>query len=795
MILLFEGHTYKQDISQYLSEVSKIGIHSRRDGYSLSYVGYFYNKTLNDIVLILPKVFIYNEFHESEEDDVTGKDGNYKAFGRYSPDDLLEYDTFVRRHKEEEDFKYQAELIYGFSTWVYQAIRRYNLRNPKSKAVISTVGYSVVSQSGNSHHNTLFDLIMSLKKFAEENQSYFIYIIKNCHSGFHKINWKKTIAKSKAFISNGVPFYINPITKRKQVNYDEELLVILFSTLHYIQEEYGIKSPINENYSLMNKKEYSSFCSHAKKHLEEIKRHYFSDKTLELWNLLYDYYCKCDSINSNKIQDDLLLVNNFHVVFEDMIDYLLSDNVRIPKELKEQSDGKRVDHIYRDTSLVYDDEIFYIGDSKYYKEGKELEEKSIAKQYTYAKNIIQRNIDVLRFGAKKANGASNNDYIPYRDDLTEGYNITPNFFISGVIDNKLDFNRTGLEPLDNGKETDYASKQFPNRLFDRDTLILQRYNINFLYVLSRYARNRNVDEFKSNTRITFKDDLTKRLDKKYEFFQIVQLNDKVEITKFLDKHFRTVYGKVFSFKNADCGICLLMALEIGQSAKNIVVSDDHKKVVINKDTYAIKQVWLNNADKKENSIDFKNIVNVCSQNSEDEEKTAIQWYIEGDINEELKYTMYLPLYEAKAACGIFLDFSMLLINEPIGWVYAGKISKKPQPNMLVVTAVGDSMEPTIHNGDYCVFQKYGGTNGIAGERDSYIVLAAEFESGDIGRCLIKKYIRPKIYGTNSGWEYSKEVILRSLNKKYKDIKYDGSDDSIDLKTAGIFVDVIRPENK
>ena len=40
-------------------------------------------------------------------------------------------------------------------------------------------------------------------------------------------------------------------------------------------------------------------------------------------------------------------------------------------------------------------EVYYIGDSKYYKSGHPLTSESIYKQYTYARNVIQWNVNLF----------------------------------------------------------------------------------------------------------------------------------------------------------------------------------------------------------------------------------------------------------------------------------------------------------------------------------------------------------------------------------------------------------------
>ncbi len=75
-----------------------------------------------------------------------------------------------------------------------------------------------------------------------------------------------------------------------------------------------------------------------------------------------------------------------------MIDDLIGDNKLLP-ELKNHADGKQIDHIYKYKSLIIEDEIYFVGDSKYYKPQNSVGKYSQAKQFTYAKNVIQYNID------------------------------------------------------------------------------------------------------------------------------------------------------------------------------------------------------------------------------------------------------------------------------------------------------------------------------------------------------------------------------------------------------------------
>ena len=54
-------------------------------------------------------------------------------------------------------------------------------------------------------------------------------------------------------------------------------------------------------------------------------------------------------------------------------------------------------------------------------------------------NIIQYNIDLLN-----ETGSYYTENLRYRDKLTEGYNITPNFFIYGYINDYKNFDDSEL---------------------------------------------------------------------------------------------------------------------------------------------------------------------------------------------------------------------------------------------------------------------------------------------------------------------------------------------------------------
>ena len=150
----------------------------------------------------------------------------------------------------------------------------------------------------------------------------------------------------------------------------------------------------------------------------------------------------------------------------------------------------------------------------------------------------------------------------YYDEVTEGYNITPNFFIRGMVNPQhLNYTETELEQvLDKEKKPDVERRRHhQNRLFDRDTLFVMKYSINFLFVLSAYASGRVDEAYKNRIREKFRQNLIDELRHKYHFYLLQSKTDRQEA---IDRHFRRLNGMIFnSFKD---GRLLLMAYEKGK---------------------------------------------------------------------------------------------------------------------------------------------------------------------------------------------------------------------------------------
>lgn len=523
MRVIIEGYCYRasavRDVLHELSSLENVG-----GEISVGYVGYYYNPQLRDCVFILPKVLVNEE---------------NKVFSRLDPHDIIDLDNCTELSSEERSF------IYEFAVWIYRAIEVFNKSNPNSGIVL----HRKIAEMGKGKRvlsNTFLDILLSLLRFNKEHHSFFTTILRNLHSGYNKINWTRTISRSTAWVQDDVPVYLNPVNKKRQINTDEELIIIYFSILNHISETYGFPVDISLGFELIKGRKFEHYLKgYGKRRLQQIKYRYFSDIQLRLWEMCYAFFDKAHQIHIVAEQREYLLVKNFNIVFEAIIDELIGDK-EPPRGLKDQDDGKRVDHIYSYRNLTNNEEdkpIYYIGDSKYYKIGNKISDESVYKQFTYARNVIQWNLNLF-LDESKENVELQKRHPKYRDELTEGYNIIPNFFISAKMDEKLSY--ADNVSTTNRENNTFLSRHFENRLFDRDTLLVYHYDVNFLYVVSLYARENahQKAQWKQKVRELFREKIQDALEEKYKFYAMTP-KPGLNHEKYLRENFQELLGKVY----------------------------------------------------------------------------------------------------------------------------------------------------------------------------------------------------------------------------------------------------------
>ncbi|MEA3554234.1 MAG: hypothetical protein U9R39_07540 [Campylobacterota bacterium] len=527
----------------------------------IDYVGYYYSFINKKVVYLLPKVFI---------------DKEKKVLFDFYKDDLINSDFSEQINNKAKIAKFKYLLIL-----FYRSLTEYKKRNFDTILLEKNNALVLNSSLGKDEYSYL-DIILNIVNFHKENKNVILFIEKKNKSKQHKkVSWEKTIKKTLPLLNKeGSPIYVQAYNKKKYIDTEETLLSIFYSVLNNINNEYKFNIAIDKIYTIYKGQAYDKLCKQAPKILRKIKYKYFSDTLVKIYKLMELYFKDTNTANSNKKSNEFIIVDNYHVIFESMIDKLFSDKTNEIDNLKKQKDGKIVDHIFEYDSLLTDNEnIFYVGDSKYYKIGNKIEDKSIYKQFTYVKNIIQYN--VAFFNDKQENIISNS--VRYRDEKTEGYNISPNFFIQGRIDEKFDFDKDNLK-LQN--PTPEHTCHFKDRLFDRDTLFVHYYDINFLFVLKSYTQfnSLKLENFKNKSKKDFKDSLTKYLDSKFNFFK-KSFYDEEDMQSFINCNFKELNGKMYIAQENK-----LELIVATNERKNSLLSDFNSFQLVNKSQSSIATI-------------------------------------------------------------------------------------------------------------------------------------------------------------------------------------------------------------
>lgn len=130
--------------------------------------------------------------------------------------------------------------------------------------------------------------------------------------------------------------------------------------------------------------------------------------------------------------------------------------------------------------------------------------------------------------------------------------------------------------------------------------------------------------------------------------------------------------------------------------------------------------------------------------------------------EEEKYQICVPLRTLKAAAGSFGEAQTV---EPDGWVKV-PTSRRLRPGMFVAQVVGQSMEPRIPSGSWCLF-----VEPVEGSRQGRIVLVQHRDIQDPdtgGSYTVKRYRSRKESNGAGGWHHA-EIWLEPLNPEFNPI--------------------------
>ena len=510
MLVYFEGHRYPKDLvvpyftDRDFNEPVVPYMHDK-NGYYLEYIGYIFvtSEKYSGPVFILPKLFLAVDVSDPEKrETLLGESGLLPEliFDTDKDDNVL---TLSGRET------FLPEL----SLWLFRAMVRFREDCKKENDHENLEKLYQLTPQDNSRDRDFLSTAIRLIDFLSDHRNLFTQIHKINNSGRAAIDWNKTIRKYP-YIKEGKPYYLDLQIKDKAINIDEELIILYYSVLRYLKDKFHFPIMLGDiPYELLLPSEIQRYLDTGvgKRKMRDIKGKYFRDDLRTLWTLLDAFFTFNYSRDDKCPRKEALAVKEFDAVFEKMVDRLIGDTSKLAA-LKNQKDGKLIDHIYMDKSLIgKDSNIYYIGDSKYYSDSHDIEGVPLYKQFTYARNAIQYNIDQYYIKHKV-----NPNAIRYRDKDTEGYNVTPNFFVRPKIkSDTLDFDTPSFSASGNQPK---PNKHFEDRLFDRDTLLLREYEINLIFLIAAYGSYE--DHWATSIRTTIREDMLQFLTDTYAFFKI-----------------------------------------------------------------------------------------------------------------------------------------------------------------------------------------------------------------------------------------------------------------------------------
>ncbi|MCY7360976.1 MAG: hypothetical protein LH629_02745 [Ignavibacteria bacterium] len=332
MKILIEGEKYE------IEELAKVFDSPRfyfQDGDKgvIKQVGYYYSFEKNELVYLLPKVFVENG----------------KVFGKFQPNELLQ-EEIIKSFKYKQEFSWVRKILFHF----YNSLAEFRRRNSLDLITDSSQTFELNSNLGTKEY-TYLDLVLSFVNFYRKNRTTVLYHhIESISNQARKPRWGKTVRKSTPFITtSGAPIYSDITNKKKFIKDEEELLQYFFSILNYFNEQHHLNLSIDKSYNLIKGSAFERLQSNGLSKLRRIKFRYFADVLKRMYQLCELYFNQTDLSSIKRKKEEFISVRNYNIVFEDMIDKLFSDDLDKGQkvedislyDLKYNNDGKIIDHI------------------------------------------------------------------------------------------------------------------------------------------------------------------------------------------------------------------------------------------------------------------------------------------------------------------------------------------------------------------------------------------------------------------------------------------------------------------
>ena len=452
-------------------------------------------------------------------------------------------DEFVSNCSNIKEDALRENWLDSYAILLYRILKKYD-SNLKLKNYIS-------EKINRTKKVGALDAILDLIGYY--NKHSYLYTLKRKNSNSANpmnANWSRLISKGTGKFIDDELFFDSFLINKWRNSEEDFLLMLLNTEINNIAQRYGLTKKVEG--PILSQKDYRNFLKKPCTLLKKVKRNYYRDDFLKLYKVLYGYYSQCE-IQNGKSGIEYLVTGSFQLVFEDMVDDLLSTEEMV-NTFKHNKDGKIIDHIYSYQDAFGGIDGVYIGDSKYYKDDSDIAGQRW-KQYTYARNVanyISISMDPICTRLKK--------YI--QDDKVYGYYPIPNFFISAYVENDPISSESTEFFKYNDIQKPYKTQVYENRLFDRDTHHVLYFQINLIHLGNKYLEGWTIEQ-KNLVKEYIRSKWISYLMENYEFWVF---DDTANVENFIKSYYFDTYGK-FVYDADNCRY--IFATEVGKGS-NII---------------------------------------------------------------------------------------------------------------------------------------------------------------------------------------------------------------------------------
>lgn len=271
-------------------------------------VGYYHSYVKGTLVYMLPKVFMKNE--------------KETVFG------ITKYELYQTQNHPIYKHKKEFDWIRQVSIYFYNGLKEFKRRNSHSTLIQNTQIAQLNTNLSQQEYSYL-DVLLSFLTFYKKNKNYVSFKkIQSKSKQLKKTKWSKTVKKTiPIFTVHNQPIYHTYQHKKNTINFEEELITYFFSILNHFNTSHQLHINIDKSYSLIKGAKFTRLQQNGLTVLKKIKYRYFSDLLKKMYALCEIYFSLTDTSSIKKRKEDFLVVNNYNIVFEDMVDKLFSDKI------------------------------------------------------------------------------------------------------------------------------------------------------------------------------------------------------------------------------------------------------------------------------------------------------------------------------------------------------------------------------------------------------------------------------------------------------------------------------------